>query len=299
MAHPALDQVDVERQPDLALLFDDLDGGVDQVRLALVEHEQDRQLAGLVVAVGLGGVVQTQHRGGRPPSQDPAADLEPVGEGLEADGEAPLVGRGGVHAQAGPGDDPERALAADEQLVEIGSRRLPGVAAGGDHGAVGQHDVEADDHVLDLAVAGRELAGAATGQPAADGREGDRLRPVPAREAVGGAQLVFEVVAEGAGPHVDGERRVVDVDDAGQVAEIEDDAAVERDRRAAHPAAPGRGGDGDAGLVADAEDGRDLVGRVGTRHGGRQAGDLAVERPRHGQGPPVAAGFGGGRRGRW
>ena len=51
-------------------------------------------------------------------------------------------------------------------------------------GAVGEHDVEALDDVLDLAVAGRELAGAAAREPAADGRQRHRLRPVPARDAV-------------------------------------------------------------------------------------------------------------------
>ena len=67
-----------------------------------------------------------------------------------------------------------------------------------------------DDDVLDLAVAGRELAGAAAREPAADGRQRDRLRPVPARDAVLGAQLVLEHVAERAGLHVDEHRGVVD-----------------------------------------------------------------------------------------
>ena len=80
--------------------------------------------------------------------------------------------------------------------------------------AVGEHDVEADDDVLDLAVAGRELARAPAREPAADGRERHRLRPVPAGDAVLGAQLVLEHVAERAGQHVDEQRVVVDVDDA-------------------------------------------------------------------------------------
>ena len=70
---------------------------------------------------------------------------------------------------------------------------------------VGQHDVEPDDHVLDLAVAGRVLARRPAGQPAADRRQLDRLGPVPQGEPVVRPQLGFELVAERAGQHVDGE----------------------------------------------------------------------------------------------
>ena len=234
-----------------ALLLDDLDGGVDQRRVALVEHEQDRRVAGLVAAVGLDGVVEPQHRRRGAPAQDAAAGVEPVDERGEAVGQPPLVHGRRVQAQAGRGDDAEGALAADEELVEVGAGGLAGVALGVDGGAVGQDHVQADDHVLDLAVAGRQLAGAAAGEPAADGGQGHRLRPVAAGEAVARAQLVLEVVAEGAGQHVGGERRVVDLADAREVAQVEHDAAVERHRRAAHPAAPGRRGDRDRQLVAD------------------------------------------------
>ena len=74
-------------------------------------------------------------------------------------------------------------------------------------------DLEPDDHVLDLAVAGGELPGAAAGQPAADGRQRHRLRPVTTREAVNPAELVLEAVAEGATCHVHHERLVVDGED--------------------------------------------------------------------------------------
>ena len=99
--------------------------------------------------------------------------------------------------------------------------------------------VEADDHVLDLAVPGRELTGAAAREPATDGRQVDRLGPVADGHAVLGAQGVLEPGAERPGAHVDDERRVVDVDDAGEAAEVEEHAAVERDARAAHAAPAG------------------------------------------------------------
>ena len=116
--------------------------------------------------------------------------------------------------------------------------------------AVGEHDVEADDDVLDLAVAGRELAGAAAREPTADGRERHRLRPVPARHAVLGAQLVFEHVAERARLHVDEHRRVVDVDDARQRGEVEQHAAEHGNARAAHAAAARGRGHRNARVVA-------------------------------------------------
>ena len=198
----------------------------------------------------------------------------------------------GVQAQAGSGDDAQGALAAHEHLVEVGSGGLAGVALGVDHRAVGQDHVEPDDHVLDLAVAGGELAGPAARQPAADRGQGHRLGPVPAGEAVGGAQLVLEVVAERAGQHVGGERGVVDVADAGQVAQVEHDAAVERDRRPADPAAARGRRHRDGRLVADGQHRGHLVDLGRPHHRGGQAADLAFQRPGHGQRPPVAAGLG-------
>ena len=111
--------------------------------------------------------------------------------------------------------------------------------------AVGEHDVEAHDDVLDLAVTGRELAGATAREPAADGRQRHRLRPVPARDAVLVAQLVLEHVAERARLHVDEHRRVIDVDDALERGEVEQHATEHRNARAAHAAPAGGGGDRD------------------------------------------------------
>src|SRR5690606_41288332 len=51
-----------------------------------------------------------------------------------------------------------------------------------ERGAVGQHRLEADDDVLDLAVAAAGLATAAARRPAADRRNLDRLRIVAGGE---------------------------------------------------------------------------------------------------------------------
>ena len=92
-------------------------------------------------------------------------------------------------AQPHPGDDAERALRPGEQLVEIGADGAGRAAAGSDHGAVGEHDLEADDHVFDLAVAGRVLTGAATCHPATHRRQVEALREVADGEPVLGPQL--------------------------------------------------------------------------------------------------------------
>ena len=161
--------------------------------------------------------------------------------------------------------------------------------------AVGQHHLEPDDHVLDLPVAGRVLARPAAGQPAADGREVHRLGPVAERVAVAdAAQRVLEIGAEGAGPHVGGERHLVDVDEALQRGQVERDAAVHRDGAAADAAASGRGGHRHEGLVAGGEHGRDLLGRVRAHHDAGALGHGALGGPADGEWPPVPAGLGPG-----
>ena len=188
-------------------------------------------------------------------------------------------------------DHAECPFAADEQLGEIGPDGGARCAAGMDDAPVGERDVEADDHVLDLAVARRVLARAATREPPADRRQVDRLRPVPERRSVLVAQRVLEPRAERPREDVQHERLAVDVDDAGECAQIEHDAAVHRDARATDAAAPRRRRHRDARVVAHAQHRRHLAGRCRPRHRGGARGDLSVERPDHRQGPPVAARF--------
>ena len=104
--------------------------------------------------------------------------------------------------------------------------------------AVGEHDVEARDDVLDLPVARRQLTGAAAREPAADGRQRDRLRPVPdvtpcsARSSSsntspnvpGSTSTIIDVVSTSTMPASRGE--------------VEQHAAEHRHARAAHAAAP-------------------------------------------------------------
>ena len=108
-----------------------------------------------------------------------------------------------VDPEASLGDHPECALAAHEQLGEVGSgRRAGGVPAGPDHPSVGQHHLEADDHVLDLPVAVRVLAGTSTGQPTTHGGQVHRLGPMAEGQTVPLAEAGLHIGAEGAGPEV-------------------------------------------------------------------------------------------------
>ena len=88
-------------------------------------------VAGLEVPLGLDGVVEAQDGGRRAPLQDAPARVEPFGERREAErGARACAGGAGWSAQPGAGDDPERSLAADEQLREVGPDRRPRRAAG-------------------------------------------------------------------------------------------------------------------------------------------------------------------------
>ena len=164
----------------LALLGHDLHAGVDHRAVALVEDEQHVD----AVARSRGcAATRPRRRGAARPASRPAAVIRRMASRPSAnDGEAvrrvASCGRARVGLEPGPGDDAERALGPDEQLVEVGADGLAGLPAGADDAAVGQDDLEADDDVLDLAVAVRQLAGAAAGEPAADGGQRHRLRPV-------------------------------------------------------------------------------------------------------------------------
>ena len=88
-----------------------------------------------------------------------------------------------------PGDDAERALAADEQLEQ----REPGdvldpLAAEGDQRAVGEHDVEAEHVVGGDAVLHAAQAAGVGGDVAADRADLERRRVRRVPEAVLGAR---------------------------------------------------------------------------------------------------------------
>ena len=153
-------------------------------------------------------------------------------------------------AQPRADDDAERALRAEEHLREVGADRGARRAAGRDERAVGEHDVEALDDVLDLPVARRQLARATARDPTADGRQRHRLRPVPARDAV---------LARAARPRTRrrtfprARRRAARCRSTATMpvsaGEVEQDAAEHGHARAAHAAAARGRGDRDPGSL--------------------------------------------------
>ena len=99
------------------------------------------------------------------------------------------------------------------------------------HRAVGEHDLEPDDHLFDLAVARAVLPGATAGHPSADRGDVEALRKVADGHGASLAQLGLEIGSERAGQHLDDARDGVDVDDALHRGEIQHDAAEHGNRR--------------------------------------------------------------------
>ncbi len=137
------------------------------------------------------------------------------------------------------------------------------VAAAGDRG-------HRERHVLDLAVAGRQLPRRARRQPAAERGAVDRGREVAEREPAL-RQGALEPLAVDAALGGDGEPDRVDVEDAVHALDVDRDAAVDGHGAAAHPRARPVGHDGDPEPPRDVNDFRhfrsgggphDDVGRV-------------------------------------
>ena len=116
-------------------------------------------------------------------------------------------------------------------MGEIGPHRRCRSVTGVQHRAVGQHDLEADDHLVDLAVARAVLPGAPAGHPSTDGGDVEALRKVADGHRAPLAQFGLEVGPERARPDLDHTRHGVDVDDALHRREIEHHATERRYRR--------------------------------------------------------------------
>ena len=139
-------------------------------------------LGGGEVDAGLGFVGQPDHGRSGAGLDDGA---QGVGAGGEV-GERPRLVAGGlrdrVDADPHPGDDPEHALGADEQLAQVRARRGLRGAAEVEH-ARRCHRAQAADHVVEPAVSRGVLTRRAGRREAADGGELEALREVAEREA--------------------------------------------------------------------------------------------------------------------
>ena len=189
--------------------------------------------------------------------------------------------------------DAERALAADEQLGEVGPTAAAGRAAGADDRAVGEHHLEPGDDVLDLAVAGGVLAGAAAGDPAADGRDVEALREVPDGQPVV-AELALEIGSERAGPAPRRRSEVSSTSTSPASRSVSSTTPPNTGTDAPHtPLRPPAAVTGIRASLHSRSDRGHLVGRssAGTRRR-RGAGTSPASDPVHRQRPPVAARLG-------
>ena len=182
----------------------------------------------------------------------------PALDGRERDGGEAALGRQRDELQRRPRDHAERALRADEQLRQLRPHRVPrdrdrvGQPAGRRRHAQRQHEV------LDLAVAGREHAGAAGGDVAADRRPLDR-RGVVRQHQPAGVQLGLELAPVLAGLHGHRHRDLVDLDHLGERAQVDHDAAVHGERAALRARAAAPRHDRHALLVRDRQRRRDVL----------------------------------------
>ena len=283
-----------------ALLVDDRHGGVDQRRVALVEHEQHGDVAG----AGSCGRPRRRRRGGAPPAWRRGAGCDGRRRARRRTTRSRTARRrscagAGCSAQPGTGDDAERALAADEELVEVGAGGLAGVPAGVDR-ACRRRGRRRGRRPCPRSCRSGSRAGRRRGRRASRRRSTASIDwgQWPTVSSCWSRSSCLEVRRRRC-------RRstsrmsdvVVDVDDARQAAQVEHDAAVQRapsrrTRRCARPPAV----TGTRASLQMREDGGDLVGVGGAGHGRGERRDLAVEGPRHGERPPVAARLGRARR---
>ena len=157
-------------------------------------------------------------------------------DGNDDGGEAALLGQR-RELQRRAGDDAERALRADEQLRQLGPDRVARDADGLDQPAGRRRDAQRQQQVLNLPVTRGQHAGAARRDISPDRGPLDRGRVVREHQPAG-VQLGLEPAPVDARLGGDGHRPLVDRDDLVEAAQVDHDAAV--DRQARRPACPSR-----------------------------------------------------------
>ena len=121
VGEPPVDEAVVEHGGTGALGVDHGQGGVDQGRVGLVEHDQDVGVGPVEGAARLGGVVEAEDGRGGTPAEDAPTGVETIGERREPEGPAALALGHRVHPEPALGDDPEGALTAHEELGQVGA----------------------------------------------------------------------------------------------------------------------------------------------------------------------------------
>jgi hypothetical protein len=188
-----------------------------------------------------------------------------------------VLGRG-PQLQHGLGDDPERALGAHEQMLQVVARivlleraqAVPDVA-------VGQYDLQAHHQVARIAVA-QHLHAAGIGREVAADQAGTLCAEAERKETVVARRGLLQRLQDAAG--LDGHRIAdrVDLDHLVHAAERQQDATVRGIRRgAAHqPGVAALRHDRDAMLEAEFYDLGDFLGRCRPHHDGGGADQRAA-----------------------
>jgi hypothetical protein len=117
---PPVDQLVVQPVRTRTLVVDHGQGGLEEPGVGLVQHDEH-------VGVGVSNdrptrwVVEAEDGRGGPAAQDPPARVEAVGEGGKPKARRPLALGHRVDPEPALGDDAEGALAAHEQLGQVGT----------------------------------------------------------------------------------------------------------------------------------------------------------------------------------
>ncbi|GMA77675.1 hypothetical protein GCM10025880_40920 [Methylorubrum aminovorans] len=186
--------------------------------------------------------------------------------------------RAGHEAQHRGGDDPERSLAADEELLPVvAGIVLAQGAQAVDDAAVGEHDFETEDEVAGHAVAQHVDAAGIGGDHAADHRRA--FRGVAHREQPpGGLRCGLRRLYDAARLDFQGEADRIDRADRVHPCEREHDLAPRGvgGGPAREPGMAALGHQRDARLAAQADDGGDLLRARRPRNRGGPAREQAA-----------------------
>jgi len=237
---------------------------------------------------GLDAVVEAHQEGPQPCPGDEAHGFDPGVDGFEAQRlEEPELGQredleGDLH------DHPGRPLGTEEEVAQIRSdggtrdhRRLHPLTGG-------EHDGERNHQVLDAAVARRELAGAAGGDPAAHRRTLEGLGRVTEGVAAR-LQLVLKLETQLAGLDADQEVDLVEKRHPRHRRQVEGHSAADRQRRPGHRGAEPPRGNGHTALRGPPHQPRDQLGRGRPNHDRGPVRLLSLLAPLDGHRPGVAA----------
>ena len=164
-----------------------------------------------------------------------------------------------------PGDDAEDTLAANEQVVEVGGRRILGHGTGVQDAAVAQDDLQRH-HLLPHGAKGAgAVAYAVGGNGARHGGDGDAVGVVPNHQVLSG-QGISQVLQDDAGSHRGGHVARADFDNLVEAFYIDNNSTLDGQHASHDARAAAVGHQGNAFLGGQGRDTGNLLNRTGTHH---------------------------------